>query len=232
MARCLKTSPIPNRPNALVPPRFAALFCYDRSGAAGMDGRSCAQPGPLQESVKYGWTPLFTPPPPPSCIPREAFQAKMRHDRRPVSGRWPSLCRNCGRVAARWCSSVSRSPANSRRWRTGDAAAGSVGSVAPRNGRARNLLRGFPGAVELRLSRVVAPVRAAIRSNSQAARAASAHGARDVACSRPAASGRTKKETAHSAVATEFHVIFPLSGRARLRPAYRSSRSPLNARGR
>ena len=38
---------------------------------------SCAKPGPLQDRVKYGWPGLFTPPPPPSYIPKEAFLAGM-----------------------------------------------------------------------------------------------------------------------------------------------------------
>jgi hypothetical protein len=37
----------------------------------------CAQPGPLQEKVKSRWLRLFTPPPPPSFVPKEVFAAKM-----------------------------------------------------------------------------------------------------------------------------------------------------------
>jgi hypothetical protein len=35
----------------------------------------CARPGRLQERVKNGWKHLFTPPPPPSYVPSEAFMA-------------------------------------------------------------------------------------------------------------------------------------------------------------
>jgi hypothetical protein len=38
----------------------------------------CAVPGKLQDRVKYGWIPLFTPPPPPSWIPKEKFGMMMQ----------------------------------------------------------------------------------------------------------------------------------------------------------
>ncbi|MDB6093497.1 MAG: hypothetical protein JWM32_1059 [Verrucomicrobia bacterium] len=73
----LEVLPIPNRPNAQVGPRLPPYFCaLDRERRARMvDG--CAQPGPLQDRVKNGWLPLFTPPPPPSYLPREAFMKGM-----------------------------------------------------------------------------------------------------------------------------------------------------------
>jgi hypothetical protein len=37
---------------------------------------SCAQPGRLNV-FRDGWFPLFTPPPPPTYVPREAFVARM-----------------------------------------------------------------------------------------------------------------------------------------------------------
>lgn len=55
----------------LMPPYFCTV---DRERRARMFDR-CAEPGPLQDRVKYGWVPLFTPPPPPSYVPREAFLA-------------------------------------------------------------------------------------------------------------------------------------------------------------
>ena len=75
----LERLPIPNRPNAKIPPRLPPYFAsLDRERRARMVER-CAQPGPLQERVKHGWIPLFTPPPPPSFIPPEKF-GKMMHD--------------------------------------------------------------------------------------------------------------------------------------------------------
>ena len=38
----------------------------------------CAQPGELQSRIQQGWLRLFTPPPPPTYIPKEKFMAKMK----------------------------------------------------------------------------------------------------------------------------------------------------------
>jgi hypothetical protein len=73
----LKDLPIPNRANARVPPRLPPYFCsIDRERRARMV-EQCARPGRLQERVKNGWIALFTPPPPPSFVPPEAFAAKV-----------------------------------------------------------------------------------------------------------------------------------------------------------
>jgi hypothetical protein len=73
----LKRLPIPNRPGALVPPSLPPYFqSVDRERRARMIER-CARPGELQSRIQQGWLRLFTPPPPPSYIPREAFIAKM-----------------------------------------------------------------------------------------------------------------------------------------------------------
>ena len=77
MAALLHDLPIPDRPYAQVPPRTPPYFCsIDRERRARMV-ELCAAPGPLQEKVKSRWLRLFTPPPPPSYVPREAFGAKM-----------------------------------------------------------------------------------------------------------------------------------------------------------
>ncbi len=74
-AELLKRLRIPNRPNALVPPTFPPYFgSVDRERRTRMT-ESCALPGPLQTRVREGWIPLFTPPPPPTYIPREQFLA-------------------------------------------------------------------------------------------------------------------------------------------------------------
>ena len=73
----LKELPIPNRPYALVPPRFPPYFCsVDRERRARMV-EQCARPGRLQDRVKNGWIALFTPPPPPTYAPTAAFLEKM-----------------------------------------------------------------------------------------------------------------------------------------------------------
>ena len=75
----LKRLPIPNRPGALVPPHPPPYFqSVDRERRARMI-EECARPGSdLQRRIQQGWIPLFTPPPPPTYIPREAFMAKMK----------------------------------------------------------------------------------------------------------------------------------------------------------
>ena len=73
----LKELPILDRPNALVPPSLPPYFCsIDRERRARMV-EQCARPGRLQEKVKSRWMRLFTPPPPPSFIPKEALQERI-----------------------------------------------------------------------------------------------------------------------------------------------------------
>ena len=68
---------IPNRKDAQLGPLFPPYFASeDRERRARMID-ACAQPGPLQTRVRDGWLPLFTPPPPPSYVPKEAFLAGM-----------------------------------------------------------------------------------------------------------------------------------------------------------
>lgn len=73
----LKELPLPNRPGAQPPRKMPPYFQWvDRDRRARMT-ESCAQPGRLQTRVKTGWIPLFTPPPPPSYIPKEVFEQRM-----------------------------------------------------------------------------------------------------------------------------------------------------------
>ncbi|MBV9008689.1 MAG: hypothetical protein JO354_05895 [Verrucomicrobia bacterium] len=73
----LKELPIPNRPYAQVPPPLPPYFCsIDRERRARMV-EQCARPGRLQDRVKNGWAALFTPPPPPTYVPTDAFIAKI-----------------------------------------------------------------------------------------------------------------------------------------------------------
>ncbi len=60
-------------PGPAFPPNFQTI---DRDRRTRM-WESCVQPGPLQDRVKFGWPALFTPPPPPSYVPKEAFMAGM-----------------------------------------------------------------------------------------------------------------------------------------------------------
>lgn len=71
----LEKLPIANRPGALIGPAFPPYFqTTDRERRTRMADQ-CAHPGPLQDRVRNGWLPLFTPPPPPSYMPPEAFLA-------------------------------------------------------------------------------------------------------------------------------------------------------------
>jgi hypothetical protein len=74
----LKRLPISNRPGALVPPRFPPYFgTLDRERRARM-WEKCAEPGSqLAKKIQQIWIPLFTPPPPPSYIPKDVFFADM-----------------------------------------------------------------------------------------------------------------------------------------------------------
>lgn len=72
--KLLARLPIPDRTGALVGPPLPPYFeTVDRERRARMFNL-CASPGALQDRVKYGWQPLFTPPPPPTYVPREAYQ--------------------------------------------------------------------------------------------------------------------------------------------------------------
>ena len=74
----LKRLPIPNRPNALVPPRLPPYFgTLDRERRSRMI-EECARPGKLQSTVQQIWLPLFSPPPLPTYIPKDEFMAKMK----------------------------------------------------------------------------------------------------------------------------------------------------------
>ncbi len=73
----IKELPIPNRPYAQVPPKLPPYFCsFDRERRARMV-EQCAKPGRLQDRVKNGWIALFTPPPPPTYVPTDAFMEKI-----------------------------------------------------------------------------------------------------------------------------------------------------------
>ena len=73
----LKRLPIPNRPCALVSPRLPPYFgTLDRERRARMI-EECARPGKLQGTIQQIWLPLFSPPPPPTYIPKEEFAKQM-----------------------------------------------------------------------------------------------------------------------------------------------------------
>ena len=74
----LKRVPIPNRSYAQIPPTFPPYFqTVDRERRTRMV-EQCANPeGPLARKIQQIWLPLFTPPPPPTYVPKEVFMEKM-----------------------------------------------------------------------------------------------------------------------------------------------------------
>jgi hypothetical protein len=73
----LKRLPISNRSYALVSPRLPPYFrTLDRERRARMV-EDCARPGKLQSTIQQIWLPLFSPPPPPTYIPKEEFAKQM-----------------------------------------------------------------------------------------------------------------------------------------------------------
>jgi hypothetical protein len=72
----LKNIPVPPRAGTGGPPLPPYFGWIDRERRTRMID-ACAQPGPLQTRVKEGWPALFTPPPPPSYVPHDAFMKGM-----------------------------------------------------------------------------------------------------------------------------------------------------------
>ncbi|MDB6115603.1 MAG: hypothetical protein JWQ62_2548 [Lacunisphaera sp.] len=73
----LKQVNLPERASFHAPPKFPPYFSTTARDRRTRMTESAAQPGPLQERVKSGWLPLFTPPPPPSYVPADAFAKGM-----------------------------------------------------------------------------------------------------------------------------------------------------------
>src|SRR5437588_3879524 len=95
----LKRIPIPNRPGALVPPRGPPYFgTLDWERRARMI-EECARPGSeLQKRIQQIWLPLFTPPPPPTYIPKDVFMAKMGEA---IGGRFHDIATAVEKIRAR-----------------------------------------------------------------------------------------------------------------------------------
>lgn len=78
LGELLKRLSIPDRPGALVSPRFPPYFAtMDRERRARMIER-CANPdSELAKRIQQIWIPLFTPQPPPTYIPQDVFMAEI-----------------------------------------------------------------------------------------------------------------------------------------------------------
>jgi len=78
LAMLLQNIEIPNRPGALVPPRFPPYFqTVDRERRTRMADECAIVGSPMQQAVTASWQRLFVPPPPPTWIPPEVFRETM-----------------------------------------------------------------------------------------------------------------------------------------------------------
>ena len=89
--------PVPNRANSYLPPALPPYFAtIDRDRRTRMT-ESCALPGRLQDRVKNGWLPLFTPPPFPDYTPKEVLEGIGRA----VEARFPDTVKAVNKIKAR-----------------------------------------------------------------------------------------------------------------------------------
>ena len=95
----LKQLPIPNRPYAHVPPRFPPYFqSVDRERRTRMIER-CADPNSsLAKKIQQIWLPLFTPPPPPSYVPTDAFMGNVM---KAIGARFENTVKSVQKLRAR-----------------------------------------------------------------------------------------------------------------------------------
>ncbi len=78
LGQLLAKVPVPNRANSYLPPLLPPYFSTaDRERRTRM-ADACARPGPLQDRVKHGWIPLFTPPAFPPWTPKEVLEGMAR----------------------------------------------------------------------------------------------------------------------------------------------------------
>lgn len=90
--------PIANRPNAMVPPRLPPYFgTLDRERRERMTERMATDPE-FQRTVQQIWIPLFTPPPPPTFVPKDVFMANMG---RAIEARFPAAAADVAKIRAR-----------------------------------------------------------------------------------------------------------------------------------
>ena len=77
LEQLLHRVPVPERPGFHGPPALPPYFQTMTRDRRTRMAEAAVAPGPLQDRVKHGWLPLFTPPPPPSYVPAEAFAKGM-----------------------------------------------------------------------------------------------------------------------------------------------------------
>jgi hypothetical protein len=74
LEQLLKKIKLPNRPLYVGPPPLPPYFATIERDRQTRMTEAAAQPGPLQDRVKHGWIPLFTPPPMPAHTPQFVFE--------------------------------------------------------------------------------------------------------------------------------------------------------------
>lgn len=74
LEQLLKDVVVPSRVLYHAPPRLPPYFATIERDRQTRMTESAAKPGPLQERVKNGWPPLFTPPPMPAHTPKIVFE--------------------------------------------------------------------------------------------------------------------------------------------------------------
>lgn len=77
LSQLLSRVSVPNRASFHPPPKLPPYFATLERDRSMKMIEAAAKPGPLQERIRQGWLPLFTPPPPPSFIPPDAFAKFM-----------------------------------------------------------------------------------------------------------------------------------------------------------
>jgi hypothetical protein len=75
LEQLVKNISVPDRAVYHGPPRFPPYFSTIERDRQTRMTESTAQPGPLQDRVKFGWAPLFTPPPMAPHTPKEVLEA-------------------------------------------------------------------------------------------------------------------------------------------------------------
>ena len=73
LRQLLAMIPVPNRAAYVAPPALPPYFATIERDRRTRMVEACAQPGPLQERVKQGWFPLFSPPKFPDFMPKEVL---------------------------------------------------------------------------------------------------------------------------------------------------------------
>ena len=139
----------------------AAVLSDGRPGTSRSHDRGVRATGnELQRRIQQIWIPLFTPPPPPSYVPKEVFMAQIM---KAIEQRFQDVASAAQKLRARGGKIVFvRLPSSGRAQSSRgshDTAQSDLGSSNERHGCARNLFRRFSRASGLQLPRVVALVR-------------------------------------------------------------------------